>query len=199
METSTALYFKDSQEWYKWLLQNHDKEKEAWLVIQKKRSEKTGIGYDESLEEALCFGWIDGKMMSIDKEKFILRYSPRKAKSVWSKINKDKVEELIAQGRMTNAGLVKVEEAKKNGKWEEAYTNRKKDEIPDDLEAALLKNRTAWLNFQKFANSYRNMYIGWVIGAKTEETRKRRIAEVIKRTILNKKPARNRISGSDWI
>lgn len=187
METSAALHFKDGQEWHKWLSQNHDKEKEAWLVIQKKHSSKTGIGYDESLEEALCFGWIDGQMMSIDKEKFILRYSPRKTKSVWSKINKDKAEELIVQGRMTAAGLAKVGEAKKNGSWEEAYTNKQKDEIPNDLEAALLKNRTAWLNFQKFANSYRNMYIVWVAGAKTEETRRKRITEVVKRSALNKK------------
>jgi len=188
METGTALYFKDTQEWHNWLLQNHDKEKEAWLIIQKKQSKKTGIGYDESLEEALCFGWIDGKMMSINKEEFILRYSPRKSKSVWSKINKDKAEELITQGRMTAAGLIKIEEAKKNGSWEEAYTNKVKDEIPEDLEAELSKNKTAWLNFNKFANSYRNMYIGWAIGAKTIETRKRRIAEIVMRSILNKKP-----------
>ena len=188
METSTILHFKDTQEWHKWLLQNHNKEKEAWIVIQKKHSNKIGIRYDESLEEALCFGWIDGKMMSINKEEFILRYSPRKSKSVWSKRNKDKAEELVTQGRMTFAGLATIKEAKKNGSWEEAYTSKLKDEIPYDLEAALLKNKTAWLNFQKFANSYRNMYIGWIVGAKTEETRKRRITEVIKRSILNKKP-----------
>ena len=188
MDKSTALYFKNNQEWHKWLSQNHDKENEVWLIIQKKHSNKSGIGYEEALEEALCFGWIDGKMMSIDKEKFILRYSPRKAKSIWSKINKDKAEKLIAQGRMTTAGLAKVEEAKKQGNWEEAYTNKIKEEIPEDLETALLENRIAWFNFQKFANSYRNMYIGWVTGAKTDVTRKRRITEVVKRSILNKKP-----------
>ena len=123
MDTSKALYFKDTKEWNKWLSQNHDKKKEAWLIIQKKHSKKSGIRYDESLEEALCFGWIDGKMMSIDGEEFVLRYSPRKLKSVWSQRNKEKVKGLIAKGRITNAGLAKIDEAKKNGSWYTAYTN----------------------------------------------------------------------------
>ena len=188
MELRKALDFKDSQEWHKWLQINHDVENVAWLFIHKKRSTKSGISYHEALEEALCFGWIDGKMRSVDEDKFILRFSPRKTKSVWSKINKEKAELLIAQRKMTIAGLVKIEEAKKNSLWEEAYTNRKKDVIPTDLENALSENRVAWVNFHSFANSYRNMYIGWVTGAKTEETRKRRIAEVVKRSTLNKKP-----------
>ena len=114
-ELSEAFDFKNRQEWHKWLMQNHNKEKEAWLIIQKKHGSKIGIRYDKALEEALCFGWIDGKMKSIDEKKFILRYSPRKSRSVWSKINKDKAEILIAQDRMTTAGLAKIEEAKKNG------------------------------------------------------------------------------------
>ena len=187
MDTKT-LNLKNNHDWRNWLLQNHDQEKEAWLVIYKKHSGKTGISYDEALEEALCFGWIDGKVQSVDLDRFLLRFSPRKAKSVWSKINKEKAERLIALGKMTDAGLIKVEEAKRNGSWEEAYTNRKRDELPADLETALSANRKAWENFHSFANSYRNMYIGWVTGAKTEETRKRRIAEVVKRSTLNKKP-----------
>lgn len=188
MEIDKALYFKNGQEWRQWLQMNHNIENEARLFIYKKRSGKTGISYNEALEEALCFGWIDGKMQSIDEDKFVLRYSLRKDKSVWSKINKEKAKLLIAQGRMTNAGLAKIEEAKKNGLWESAYTNRKKDAIPNDLEVALSGNRAAWENFHNFANSYQNMYIGWVTGAKTVETRKRRIAEVVKRATLNKKP-----------
>jgi uncharacterized protein YdeI (YjbR/CyaY-like superfamily) len=188
MEINTAIDLKDNQEWRKWLKHNHDQATEVWLVIFKKHSEQSGLRYDEALEEALCFGWIDGKMKSIDRYKFFLRFSPRKSKSLWSQRNKDKAEKLIAQGRMATAGLVRIETAKKNGTWEEAYTNKKKDEIPTDLEAVLLENPTAWLNFQQFANSYRNMYIGWVISAKTESTRKRRIEEVVKRSVSNKKP-----------
>ena len=188
MDTNAALNFKDIQEWHRWLEKNHDKEAEAWLIIYKKRGRQTGLKYDEALEEALCFGWIDGKMKSIDRERFVLRFCPRKAKSVWSKINKDKAEQLIAQSRMTNAGLAKIEAAKKNGAWDDAYTNKTRDEIPFDLKKALKENSTAWNNFNDFANSYRNMYIGWVIGAKIEETRKKRIVEVVKRSALNKKP-----------
>ena len=127
-------------------------------------------------------------MRSIDEEKFILKYTPRKTKSVWSKLNKDKAEKLIKLGKMTDAGLVKIEEAKKNGLWYAAYTNKDREDIPEDLDKALLQNKEAWNNFHNFANSYWNMYIGWVNSAKTEETRRRRITEVVKRSSLNKKP-----------
>ncbi|MFC2035405.1 YdeI family protein [Chloroflexota bacterium] len=188
MELSKAFDFKNSQEWHKWIQKNHESENEAWLFIYKKNSSKLGIGYDRAVEEALCFGWIDGKMQSIDEDKFVLRFSPRKAKSIWSKINRERAELLIARGKMTDAGFTKIEEAKRNGLWEAAYTNKRKDMVPTDLEVALLENSMARANFHSFANSYRNMYIGWVTGAKTKETRKRRIVEVVKRSTLNKKP-----------
>ena len=188
MELGKALDFKERREWRQWLHFNHDINNEVLLLIYRRRSSKTGISYNEALEEALCFGWIDGKMKSIDKDKFVLRFSPRKAKSVWSKINKEKAELLIEQGKMTTAGLAKIAEAKRNGLWEAAYTNKEKDAIPNDLEAALSQNDSAWNNFHRFANSYRNMYIGWIISAKTEETRKKRIVEVVKRSALNVKP-----------
>ncbi len=188
MEIDKAHFFASSREWRKWLGQNYDREKEAWLIHYKKGSRKSAISYDEAVEEALCFGWIDGKMKSVDDEKFILKYSPRKAKSVWSKLNKEKAEKLIKSGRMTDAGLAKIEEAKKNGYWDIAYTNRSKEKISSDLEKALLESTEAWNNFQHFANSYRNMYIFWVNDAKTEETRKKRIKEIVKWSLLNKKP-----------
>jgi uncharacterized protein YdeI (YjbR/CyaY-like superfamily) len=187
MYQNKALHFKTSVEWRKWLQNNHDKATEAWLVIYKKRSSQTGLRYEEALEEALCFGWIDGKMKSIDKDTFILRYSPRNVRSIWSQQNREKTEQLIASGKMTQAGLARVEEAKMNGTWEKAYTQKKKDEIPADLEAALSQNQIALANFNKFANSYRNMYILWVSSAKTKETRKKRISEVVERSELNKK------------
>ncbi|MFC2003938.1 YdeI family protein [Chloroflexota bacterium] len=188
MEISEALLFSHSIQWREWLEQNHDREKGVWLIHYKKDSGKGSISYNDALEEALCFGWIDSIMRSIDEEKFVLKYTPRKTKSVWSKLNKDKAEKLIKLGKMTDAGLVKIEEAKKNGLWDAAYTNKDRDNIPEDLDKALLQNKDAWNNFHNFANSYWNMYIGWVNNAKTEETRKRRIAEVVKRSSLNKKP-----------
>ncbi len=188
MDIANALLFKSRQEWRKWLEANASSAQEVWLVHYKKNSGKLSIGHNDAVEEALCFGWIDGKLKSIDKDRFILRYSPRKAKSVWSMINREKAEKLIATGRMTTAGLARIEEAKRNGYWDAAYTNRTKYEMPVDLKKALMENSQAWNNFENFANTYRNMYIGWVMGAKTEETRKKRIEEVVKRSALNRKP-----------
>jgi len=188
MNESTSLHFKNRNEWRKWLEINHKNIKEVWLIHYKKPSNKKSINHFEAVEEALCFGWIDSKLKKIDEERFILRYSPRKQKSVWSKINKEKAEELITSGKMTKSGLEKIKDAKKQGLWDTAYTNLVKDRLPSDLKNSLMQNKTAWINFQKFANSYRNMYIGWVKGAKTQETRKRRINEVVKRAAKNKKP-----------
>jgi len=188
MNESTSLHFKNRNEWRKWLEINHKNIKEVWLIHYKKPSNKKSINHFEAVEEALCFGWIDSKLKKIDEERFILRYSPRKQKSVWSKINKEKAEELITSGKMTKSGLEKIKDAKKQGLWDTAYTNLVKDRLPSDLKNSLMQNKTAWINFQKFANSYRNMYIGWVKGAKTQETRKRRISEVVKRAAKNKKP-----------
>ena len=188
METSAALFFRNGQEWRTWLQQYHTEINAVWLVHYKKSTGEPGITYDEALEEALCFGWIDGKMKSLDDEKYIIRYSPRKAMSVWSKLNKEKAEQLIASGKMTDAGLAKIEEAKSNGYWDSAYTNRVMDELPLDLKNALILDKDAWYHFQRFANSYRNTCIGWVNMAKSGETRKRRISEVVKRSSMNKKP-----------
>jgi uncharacterized protein YdeI (YjbR/CyaY-like superfamily) len=182
-----AFHFKNGGEWRHWLSQNHFIEKEAWLIIIKKHSSEAGISYDKALEEALCFGWIDGIMRSVDGDSFILRFSPRKARSVWSKINKEKAESLTEQGRMTEAGIAKIKEAKKNGLWEKAYSSKTKEVIPTDLEAALSANQIAWDNFYKLANTYRNMFIGWLNNARTEEIRRKRIAEIVRRAELNLK------------
>ena len=183
-----VLHFDNSQQWRNWLGENHAIAYEAWLIHYKKHINKTGISYDDALEEALCFGWIDGKMQGIDEEKYMVRYSPRKVKSVWSKLNKERALKLIELEKMTDAGVAKIEEAKKNGYWDSAYTNKQTDELPLDLKNALIKDPDAWYNFQHFANSYKNNYIGWINRAKSEETRKSRIAEVVKRSSMNKKP-----------
>jgi uncharacterized protein YdeI (YjbR/CyaY-like superfamily) len=188
METDNALYFANILEWRQWLEQNHDKQKGVWLIHFKKNSGQHSINYPEALEEALCFGWIDGKMKGIDEERFALRYSPRKPRSIWSQKNREKAESLIKQGRMTPAGLKKIDEAQANGLWDNAYTGKKAEEIPADLKEALEKNKDAGKNFHRFANSYRNMYIAWVNNARTAVTRQKRITEVVKRSSLNMKP-----------
>jgi uncharacterized protein YdeI (YjbR/CyaY-like superfamily) len=187
MELNSALSFKNRDEWRKWLEKNYRKEKEVWLVHYKKHVGKIGIQLEEAVEEALCFGWIDGKLRKVDKERFILRYSPRKANSVWSKLNRERVERLMKAGKMTAAGLSIIEEAKKRGSWNKAYTNLKRDRIPSDLRKALAEDKKALDNFQRFANSYRNMYIQWVKSAKTGKTRRKRIEKVVKHASQNKK------------
>jgi uncharacterized protein YdeI (YjbR/CyaY-like superfamily) len=187
IELSNALFFKNRDEWRTWLEKNHRTSNEVWLIHYKKSSGKKSLNHFDAVEEAICFGWIDSKLKKIDEERFILRYSSRKSKSVWSKINKETAKKMISLGKMTKAGFEKIEEAKKQGFWDTAYTNLIKEKLPPDLKNDLLVNKKAWNNFQNFANSYRNMYIGWVKNAKTERTRKKRISEVVKRSIDNKK------------
>jgi uncharacterized protein YdeI (YjbR/CyaY-like superfamily) len=188
MSLQDALSFDNRDEWRMWLEKNHATRKEVWLLHYKKHSKKARLNHFDAVEEALCFGWIDSKLKKIDEERFILKYSPRKPKSFWSKINKEKAEAMIASGKMTQAGYDKIEEAKQNGLWDKAYTSKRKERIPSDLKQALLTKSTAWENFKGFATSYRNMYCGWVKAAKTKETRKRRIIEVVRRAQQNKKP-----------
>jgi len=186
--SANALLFKNRNEWRSWLEKNHTTSNEVWLIHYKKSLGKKSLNHFDAVEEALCFGWIDSKLKKLDEEKFILKYSPRKSKSVWSKINKENAEKMISLGKMTQAGLDKIEEAKKQGFWDTAYTNLIKERLPSDLKKALIVNKTAWNNFQNFANSYRNMYIGWIKNAKTKETRKKRISQVVKNSLDNIKP-----------
>jgi uncharacterized protein YdeI (YjbR/CyaY-like superfamily) len=183
-----ALVLNDRNEWRKWLEKNSIKEKEVWLIHYKKHTGKLGISLEEAVEEAICFGWIDSKMKSLDDEKYILRYSPRKKNSPWSKINKERAKKLINQGKMTEEGLDKIKEARRTGKWSAAYSSKRKPTMPSELEEELKKDKTAWENFNNFANSYQTNYVYWVVRAKREETRKRRIKEVVKRANQNKKP-----------
>jgi uncharacterized protein YdeI (YjbR/CyaY-like superfamily) len=188
MDPPDPIHFPDAPAWRKWLAENHDRQEGLWLLFYKRHADRPGLAYPDAVDEAIAFGWIDGQLKRIDDVKHMIKFTPRRKGSVWSKINKDKAERLIKTGRMTAAGLARIEEAKKSGLWDAAYTNKKKERMPSDLKAALVQDKIAWENFRKFANSYRNMYIGWVKGAKTEETRKRRIKEVVARSLKNKKP-----------
>ncbi len=182
-----ALEFQDGLAWRKWLEKHVADGVGIWLVIYRTGSVKKGLLLEEALDEALSFGWIDGKLKSVNNEKFILRFTTRKANSVWSKRNRDRAERLIAAGKMTDAGLAKIEQAKNSGSWNNAYTNLIEEQMPQDLEEALKINQQAWIYFSKFANTYRNMYIGWVNQAKTNETRQKRIKRVVEQSLANKK------------
>jgi uncharacterized protein YdeI (YjbR/CyaY-like superfamily) len=188
MGEAEAKRFRGGEEWRRWLHMNHDKISEAWVVIQKAGSPNEGIGYEEAVDEATCFGWIDGKMRRLNDHEFIQRFSPRRPRSIWSRRNRDRAERLIAEGRMAEAGLRAVTEAKGNGRWEKAYTSREPPEMPGDLLEALKESREAHRNFMGFPNSARFMYIHWINDAKRAETRARRIKRVVERAELNKKP-----------
>ena len=118
--TGQPLHCSTAEEWHAWLQRNHAVEKEVWLIIYKKHAATRSLTLEEATEEALCFGWIDSIMKRIDDEKNALRYTPRRKGSNWSEANKKRAAKLIEQGRMTEAGLAKIDEAKENGEWDEA-------------------------------------------------------------------------------
>ena len=182
-----ALDFLTRELWRRWLARNHAKSQGEWIYMYKK-SAKSGLRYRDALDEALCFGWIDGQIHAVDGEKFRQRWTRRRPGSVWSQVNKTKVKRLIAEGRITAAGLAAVKEARRTGKWQTAYTNRREDRVPVDLAKALRAEPEAWRNFEGLAQTYRNMYAGWVRDAKRAETRQRRIAAVVRRALRNLKP-----------
>jgi uncharacterized protein YdeI (YjbR/CyaY-like superfamily) len=182
-----AVYFENRDKWREWLEINYGKKTGIWLIIYKKNSETTGIKYDEAVEEAICFGWIDSKMKSIDQEKYILKFTPRKNNSIWAENNKVRVDRMIKVGKMTEAGLNKVKEARRSGMWKANYSSKGNLELPSDLREALIKNQQAWVNFNNFTASYRTMYVYWINSAKREGARGKRIIEVVKRSAENRK------------
>ena len=188
MRETGAKRFRCGEEWRRWLHENHGEENEAWVMIQKARSSDEGLRYEEAVDEATCFGWIDGKMTRLNDHEFTQRFSPRRPRSIWSRINRDRAGRLIEEGRMTGAGLRAVEEAKRNGRWEKVYTSREPPETPDDLLEALKESPEAHRNFMGFPNSARFMYIHWINDAKRAETRARRIKRVVERAEQNKRP-----------
>lgn len=188
MKISKKLYVKSRDEWRSWLQNNHAAEKEIWLIYYKKHTGKPRIPYDDAVEEALCFGWIDSIIKRIDDEKYARKYTPRKDKSIWSEVNKKRAEKMIKQGRMTEAGLIKIQKAKKNGEWYKTTSKIDRPAILPDLKNALAANKDADRNFNNFAPSYQKQFIGWIASAKKEETRERRIKDTIKLAEQNKKP-----------
>ena len=176
-------------EWSSWLSKNHLNEKTIWIVIQKKASKKPGIRYEEAVIEAVAHGWIDGKMKRLNDDEFIQHFTPRKSNSIWSFSNRERAERLISEGRMTPAGYKTIEEAKQNGRWDNAYSSsRGTTKTPQDLIEALKKNKIAHENFESFPPSARFIYIHWINEAKRQDTRERRIYTVVDRSEKNLRP-----------
>lgn len=187
-ETIKPKIFPTGKSWRIWLLKNHDKVEFIWLALKKKDSKIKCITYLEALEEALCFGWIDCIVKRYNDDVFMQRFTPRKARSIWSQVNKNKVAVLIKEGKITEAGLAKIEEAKNNGQWKKAYGSKVPQPIPDDLKKTLKAVPSAWKKISAFAPSYQRMYIAWICFVKKEDARKRRIAKVVDYALKNIRP-----------
>lgn len=181
------LRFADRNEWRLWLSKNYASVKNVWLIYFKKHTGKSSIPYEDSVEEALCFGWIDGIMKRVDDEKCARKFMPRKNRSKWSESNKKRSEKMIREGRMTEAGMEKIEEAKRRGEWFKSHARPKELVVPVYIEEALRENRKAQDNFNRMAISFKKMYVGWISSAKREETRMRRLDEAIGLLEQNKK------------
>ena len=176
-----TVYVKNRTEWRRWLRKNAARCQEIWLIYYKKDSGKPRIPYDDAVEEALCFGWIDGKAVKIDASCYAQRFTPRKPKSQWSPSNLERAGRMIAEGKMTPAGL-------------DAFRPERRRELPvhptalpKDLERRFKKDAAAWKNFQNFPPYYRRMTAGWVASAKKEETRLKRLAKLVEFSARNER------------
>jgi uncharacterized protein YdeI (YjbR/CyaY-like superfamily) len=175
-------------EWRTWLAQNHNCFSEVWLVYYKKETGLPTLDYKETLDEALCYGWVDSIIKKLDEQRYARKFTPRRADSSWSLVNKTRVEELIAAGRMAAPGLAKVEAAKKSGAWENPTTKPEFEfEIHSEFARALDENPAAAEFFESLAKTYRKQYIYWTGSAKREATREKRIKEAIKLLLEKKK------------
>jgi len=174
--------------WRRWLSANHASSAGITLVVAKKGSGIAGISYEEAVEEAVCFGWIDSRTNSLDETRFRLQMTPRKPGSVWSIPNKRRVEKLIEEGRMAPAGQAKIEAAKRDGSWTRLEAIDRL-EIPPDLRRALSANPKARRNFEAFNDSSKKVILYWITNAKRAETRKKRIEETVRLAAENIKAA----------
>lgn len=181
------FYPKSKSEWRKWLQENHVSKQAVWLVYYNKKSKLESITWSDAVDEALCFGWIDSKRISIDKDTSHQFFSKRKPKSTWSKINKNKVQELIEKGLMTKAGLSCIETAKQNGSWT-MLDEVEELIIPKDLETEFAKKPNAKEFFGSASKSVKKIILYWLLSAKTTETRQKRIAEIIESAEQKLKP-----------
>lgn len=183
------MSFRNRLEWRAWLRLHHEREAEAWVAHVKKGSQRQGLSYEEGVEEALCFGWIDGQTRALDTDFFLQRYTPRKLSSTWSESNKARVEKLIHRRRMTRAGMRQVEAAKADGRWRAASKRQDPDWIPEALQSALARKPGALEAYQSLPPSRRQMHGYAVETAQRPETRDRRIRAAIDDAIRHQQAA----------
>jgi len=177
MKVGKTFYAKNRREWRRWLAQNHKSTPEIWLVYYKKASGQPRIPYNDAVDEALCFGWIDSTLKPIDEHKYAQRYSPRRKTSKLSDMNRERVRRLIKARRMTKAGLAAIE-----------HTGTGRSTLPADILARLKADPTTWKNFQKFPASYKRIRVGWIDAARhRREVFEQRLRYFLKMTAQNKR------------
>jgi uncharacterized protein YdeI (YjbR/CyaY-like superfamily) len=174
------LIVADAAAWRAWLSEHHEEQGGVWLTLAKKgTTEPTSLTYEQALQEALCFGWIDGQAKRADEQTYVQRFTPRRARSPWSKRNVARVGRLVAEGRMQPAGIAEVQRAKDDGRWEAAYSGSATIEVPDDMAAALANDPKAQAMFEILTSQNRYAILYRINDAKREETRKRRIEQFV--------------------
>jgi len=182
-----VILFEHKKDWETWLDENHTTSGGIWLRIAKKASGLQSISYDEALEVALCYGWIDGQKKTYDETSYLQKFTPRGAKSIWSKINTEKAEKLIERGLMQPSGLKAIESAKQDGRWQAAYDSFSKASVPEDFQAELDKNPQALAFFATLNQQNRYAILFRIQTAKKPETRAKRIQQFISMLEKNEK------------
>lgn len=175
------------EEWRQWLQENHNVKESVCLILYKKESGKPVIHWSDAVDQALCFGWIDGKRKPVDAEQFMQSFSRRKPRGTWSKINKAKIQQLTERGLMTQAGLDVIENAKRNGSWT-ILDEVEELVVPDDLEEEFGNHPGAREYFFGLSKSVKKIILQWLVLAKRPETRRKRVVEVAEQAALNQRP-----------
>jgi uncharacterized protein YdeI (YjbR/CyaY-like superfamily) len=174
-----VLSFESKKKWAAWLTKQHDKSPGVWLKLAKKDSELSSVTYEEALDVALCYGWIDGQKKGFNDKYWLQKFTPRGPKSIWSKINTEKAERLIASGDMKPAGLRVIEAAKQDGRWEAAYASQKNISVPEDFQTALDKSKKAKEFFTALNSVNRYAILFRIHNAKRSKTRAKRIQQFV--------------------
>ncbi len=179
-----TFYAKDRAAWRQWLEENHEGSQSVWLIIYKKKGDTPSVYYPEAVDEALCFGWIDSKANKRDADSYFQFFSKRNPKSKWSRVNKQKVEKLMAANLMAEAGLKAIETARLNGAWT-ALDAVEDLQIPEEMRQALDTNPTAQQHYEAFPRSVKRGILEWILNAKRPETRQKRIGETVAKAEKN--------------
>lgn len=185
MEITQSLYVTMRAAWRAWLAENHAQAAEIWLIFYKRHTGQPSLPYDDAVEEALCFGWIDSLVRRLDDERYAQKFTPRRPKSPWSESNRQRVARLLAAGQMTEAGLKTLTFLQ--GEAPASPPKLRDLPLPAEFQQEMERHGVAWENFKRMAASYRQRYIAWISSARRPETRAKRIAEAVELLALNQK------------